>query len=70
MRVGVWKRAVDGHVVAAGSRIRLGVCSVVSLRSVVSTQAFVRFASVYRNFRDLDEFKHELNDKNMLKGWI
>jgi transcriptional repressor NrdR len=24
--------------------------------------AFVRFASVYRNFRDLDEFKNELND--------
>jgi transcriptional repressor NrdR len=23
--------------------------------------AFVRFASVYRNFRDLDEFKNELN---------
>jgi transcriptional repressor NrdR len=24
--------------------------------------AFVRFASVYRNFRDLDEFNHELNE--------
>ena len=24
--------------------------------------AFVRFASVYRNFRDVDEFKHELNE--------
>jgi transcriptional repressor NrdR len=24
--------------------------------------AFVRFASVYRNFRDLDEFTHELNE--------
>ncbi len=24
--------------------------------------AYVRFASVYRNFRDLDEFKHELNE--------
>ncbi len=24
--------------------------------------AFVRFASVYRNFRDIDEFKHELNE--------
>ena len=24
--------------------------------------AFVRFASVYRNFRDLDEFKNELNE--------
>src|SRR5262249_18896426 len=24
--------------------------------------AFVRFASVYRNFRDLDEFRNELND--------
>ena len=28
--------------------------------------AYVRFASVYRNFRDIDEFKHELND--LLKG--
>lgn len=28
--------------------------------------AFVRFASVYRNFRDLDEFKHELNE--LLRG--
>jgi transcriptional repressor NrdR len=25
--------------------------------------AFVRFASVYRNFRDLDDFKHELNER-------
>ncbi|GMV23885.1 MAG: transcriptional regulator NrdR [Vicinamibacterales bacterium] len=24
--------------------------------------AYVRFASVYRNFRDLDEFRHELNE--------
>jgi transcriptional repressor NrdR len=24
--------------------------------------AFVRFASVYRNFRDIDEFKNELNE--------
>jgi transcriptional repressor NrdR len=24
--------------------------------------AFVRFASVYRNFRDIDEFKNQLND--------
>jgi transcriptional repressor NrdR len=24
--------------------------------------AFVRFASVYRNFRDIDEFTNELND--------
>ena len=24
--------------------------------------AFVRFASVYRNFRDIDEFTHELNE--------
>lgn len=24
--------------------------------------AYVRFASVYRNFRDIDEFKSELND--------
>ena len=24
--------------------------------------AYVRFASVYRNFRDIDEFKNELNE--------
>jgi transcriptional repressor NrdR len=24
--------------------------------------AFVRFASVYRNFRDIDEFTNELNE--------
>jgi len=29
--------------------------------------AFVRFASVYRNFRDLDEFRHELNELLRLK---
>ena len=29
--------------------------------------AFVRFASVYRNFRDLDEFKNELNELLRLK---
>ena len=29
--------------------------------------AFVRFASVYRNFRDLDEFKTELNELLRLK---
>ena len=29
---------------------------------VLDKVAFVRFASVYRNFRDIDEFKHELND--------
>ncbi len=29
--------------------------------------AFVRFASVYRNFRDIDEFKNELNDLLRLK---
>ena len=29
--------------------------------------AFVRFASVYRNFRDLDEFTHELNELLRLK---
>jgi transcriptional repressor NrdR len=28
--------------------------------------AYVRFASVYRNFRDIDEFKSELND--LFKG--
>jgi transcriptional repressor NrdR len=29
--------------------------------------AYVRFASVYRNFRDIDEFKNELNDLLKLK---
>lgn len=29
--------------------------------------AFVRFASVYRNFRDIDEFKNELNELLRLK---
>ena len=29
--------------------------------------AFVRFASVYRNFRDLDEFTHELNELLRIK---
>src|ERR1700674_4010169 len=29
---------------------------------VLDKVAFVRFASVYRNFRDIDEFKNELND--------
>ena len=30
--------------------------------------AFVRFASVYRNFRDLDEFKNELNELLRIEG--
>jgi transcriptional repressor NrdR len=29
--------------------------------------AFVRFASVYRNFRDIDEFTHELNELLRMK---
>jgi transcriptional repressor NrdR len=29
---------------------------------VLDKVAFVRFASVYRNFRDIDEFTNELND--------
>jgi transcriptional repressor NrdR len=29
---------------------------------VLDKVAYVRFASVYRNFRDIDEFKNELND--------
>jgi transcriptional repressor NrdR len=29
--------------------------------------AFVRFASVYRNFRDIDEFRHELNEMLRLR---
>ena len=32
--------------------------------------AFVRFASVYRNFRDLDEFKHELNELLRTRGMM
>src|SRR5580704_9046981 len=35
---------------------------VAALEAVVDKVAFVRFASVYRNFRDIDEFKNELND--------
>jgi transcriptional repressor NrdR len=29
---------------------------------VLDKVAYVRFASVYRNFRDIDEFTHELNE--------
>jgi transcriptional repressor NrdR len=29
---------------------------------VLDKVAYVRFASVYRNFRDIDEFKNELNE--------
>ena len=35
---------------------------VAALEAVADKVAFVRFASVYRNFRDIDEFKNELND--------
>ena len=34
---------------------------------VLDKVAFVRFASVYRNLRDIDEFKNELND--LLRTW-
>ena len=39
---------------------RIGEVLMASLRDLDKV-AFVRFASVYRNFRDLDEFKDELN---------
>ena len=38
----------------------IGACVMQELKQLDKV-AFVRFASVYRNFRDLDEFKHELN---------
>jgi len=34
---------------------------------VLDKVAYVRFASVYRNFRDIDEFKNELNELLRLK---
>ena len=40
---------------------RIGEVLMASLRDLDKV-AFVRFASVYRNFRDLDEFTHELNE--------
>jgi transcriptional repressor NrdR len=42
------------------SAIEIGAYVMEELRQLDQV-AFVRFASVYRNFRDLDEFKHELN---------
>ena len=38
----------------------IGAVVMLSLKTLDKV-AFVRFASVYRNFRDLDEFKDELN---------
>ena len=39
----------------------IGACVMQELKQLDQV-AFVRFASVYRNFRDLDEFRDELND--------
>ena len=39
----------------------IGACVMQELKQLDKV-AFVRFASVYRNFRDLDEFRDELND--------
>ena len=39
----------------------VGACVMRELKTLDKV-AFVRFASVYRNFRDLDEFTHELNE--------
>ena len=36
--------------------------SVMQELKVLDKVAYVRFASVYRNFRDIDEFKNELNE--------
>ena len=44
----------------------IGAYVMVSLKHLDKV-AFVRFASVYRNFRDLDEFTHELNELLRLK---
>jgi len=41
--------------------VEIGAAVMHELR-LLDQVAFVRFASVYRNFRDLDEFKHELNE--------
>jgi transcriptional repressor NrdR len=39
----------------------IGACVMNELKNLDKV-AYVRFASVYRNFRDIDEFKNELND--------
>ena len=39
----------------------IGACVMSELKNLDKV-AYVRFASVYRNFRDIDEFKNELND--------
>jgi len=39
----------------------IGACVMGELKNLDKV-AYVRFASVYRNFRDIDEFKNELND--------
>ena len=39
----------------------IGACVMQELKQLDQV-AFVRFASVYRNFRDLDEFRDELNE--------
>ena len=44
----------------------IGAYVMVSLKHLDKV-AFVRFASVYRNFRDLDEFTHELQELLRLK---
>ena len=40
---------------------KIGDAVLAKLREIDEV-AYVRFASVYRNFRDIDEFKNELND--------
>jgi len=42
------------------STVEIGATVMTALKQLDKV-AFVRFASVYRNFRDLDEFKDELN---------
>ena len=44
----------------------IGAYVMISLKHLDKV-AFVRFASVYRNFRDLDEFTHELNELLRMK---
>lgn len=39
----------------------IGACVMGELKNLDKV-AYVRFASVYRNFRDIDEFKNELSD--------
>ena len=53
-------QALDGRlaIVSADDVVTLSAKRVIKQLDKV---AFVRFASVYRNFRDLDEFKDELN---------